>query len=373
MKKRALPLLLAAVLLLTLLPIRAGAAGDIYFTAINDNLLPLTSDTMPAWVDGVLYVPYTVFDSSYTGSNLRINWNQNRSSNTFTLYTLNDTLVFDMNQNNSKNAHTGELFYYKAITRNGKVYVPIAFVCSFFGLGLSRISTPYGELVRIKNASVVLSDKDFTDGAASLMETRLKRYQQSIVPSDPDTSDDPGTSPGVSDDPDDGSHSSARVYLAIACQQNGELHAMLDVLDNYTYTALFLVRPDDLEALAGPIRRAVASGHTVGFLLDEDEASPQTMEQANEALFTIACTKTAVYSLTGGDTSALAAAGYIAFSSNVDGTLSASRIMSRVAARSGKVRILFPSGGGAASKLSQVVRQLRQDDYTIRPAVEPEF
>ena len=34
----------------------AQAAGNIYLTAVNENLLELTSDTMPTWSGGVLYV-----------------------------------------------------------------------------------------------------------------------------------------------------------------------------------------------------------------------------------------------------------------------------------------------------------------------------
>lgn len=374
MKRKILACLLCVLIAIpTLLLPRAGAAGDIYFTAINDNLLPLTSGTMPAWVDGVLYVPYTVFDSSYTGVNLRISWNQNRSNNTFTLYTLNDTLVFDFNQNNSKNAHTGELFYYKAITRNNKVYVPIAFVCSFFGLNLSRISTPYGELVRIKNTSVVLSDRDFSDAAASLMESRLKKYNQSLEPADPSPDPSPsGDDIPPSDDPTD-SHQTARVYLSVVCQQNGELSGVLDVLDRYAYTALVLVRPDDLDALQDEIRHAVASGHTIGFLLSENEALPSVMEEANASLFRIACIQTSVFSMESGSRGRLSDAGYVEYRPNVTGSTSATRTIRLVEAHAGTVRLLLPTGAGASSALSNVLTQLRQAQYQIRPAVEPEF
>ena len=44
-----LPKLLALVLCVgLLLPVPVSAA-DLYFTSVNDRLLPLTSDTMPLW------------------------------------------------------------------------------------------------------------------------------------------------------------------------------------------------------------------------------------------------------------------------------------------------------------------------------------
>lgn len=370
MKKRFAALFLALLLAVCLLPPRADAAGDIYFTAVNDNVLPLNAGTMPAWVDGVLYVPYTVFDSASSGVNLRISWNQNRTNGTFTLYTLNDTLVFDLNQNNSKNAHSDELFYYHAITRNGKIYVPIAFVCSFFGLGLSRISTPYGELVRIKNSSVVLSDRDFTDAAASLMETRLRRYNQSLTPADPDPSAQPSTPP----DPDNSSHTRQRVYLAVECTNANQLDSILSTLERTRYTVLFLVSPDRLNDLAPQLRRAAARGHTIGFLLSGEGEDPvKAMNDANDALFRIACVRTSLFSMENGEDSALTELGYVSFRPTVRANVSASRVMRRVEGQKGVVRLLFSGSGESASRFSQVLRELQQKSYTIRPAVEPEF
>ena len=54
--RRAVLFTLAVVLSLTLFfPVRA--AETVYFTAINDSLMTLSSDTMPLWSGGTLYVP----------------------------------------------------------------------------------------------------------------------------------------------------------------------------------------------------------------------------------------------------------------------------------------------------------------------------
>ena len=39
----------------------AKAAGSVYFTAIDNTLLPLSDETMPASINGLLYIPYTFF------------------------------------------------------------------------------------------------------------------------------------------------------------------------------------------------------------------------------------------------------------------------------------------------------------------------
>ncbi|MCI8594283.1 MAG: hypothetical protein HFF09_03380 [Oscillospiraceae bacterium] len=367
MKKRVCALLCALVCVLGLLPARAGAAETVFFTAINDNLLPLTASSMPAWVDGVLYVPGTVLESGSGASNLHINCNYNPEKKICTLYTLNETLVFDLESNNSKNAHTGEMYYFRAIVRGGRVYVPIAFVCQFFGLSLSRIKTPYGELVRIKNNSVILSDSDFTDGAASLMETRLKRYQQSIAPPAPSTDDPPEPTQG-----EDDNHSGTRVYLAVQCPADGgSLSGILNVLDDYRYTALFLVRPGEIEALAPLLRRIVGSGHTVGLLLSGGGLEAQ-MARGNEALGKVACITTGLFAMESGSGASLSALGYVEYSANVDGNNSAGRVLSRISGRR-QARVLWDAGTASPGSVSQLVRQLRQENYTIRPAVEPEF
>ena len=54
--KKGGALTLVLVLLVTLLN-SAQAAGNVYLTAVNENLLELTSDTMPTWSGGALYVP----------------------------------------------------------------------------------------------------------------------------------------------------------------------------------------------------------------------------------------------------------------------------------------------------------------------------
>ena len=45
-----------------------------------------------------MYVPYTVFDSSYTGINLGISSSYSRDGGTVTLYNLQQMMIFDLNR-----------------------------------------------------------------------------------------------------------------------------------------------------------------------------------------------------------------------------------------------------------------------------------
>ena len=50
---------LGVILCLALLVTLPVSAADLYFTALNDTVLPLSSDTMPVWSGGQLHVPLT--------------------------------------------------------------------------------------------------------------------------------------------------------------------------------------------------------------------------------------------------------------------------------------------------------------------------
>ena len=71
-KHRISSFLIAAVLFLGLAwPIPASAA-NLYFTAINNSVAPLSSNTMPFWSGGAIYVPYSVFDANLNGINVSL-------------------------------------------------------------------------------------------------------------------------------------------------------------------------------------------------------------------------------------------------------------------------------------------------------------
>ena len=132
---RLITILLWAGMFLPLSP--SVSAADLYFTAINDSVCTLTSDTMPFWSGGLLYVPYTVFDPerNSTGVNLGLYVSySSRARTTVTLYNRSKVLVFDLNEGNCRDDVTGEVYSYRAIVRNGVPYLPLAMVCPFFGL-----------------------------------------------------------------------------------------------------------------------------------------------------------------------------------------------------------------------------------------------
>ena len=56
-----------------------SAAGDVYFSVVNDSMITLSDSTMPVWSGGVLYVPHSVFDgTNSTGIGFGLNFSYNR-------------------------------------------------------------------------------------------------------------------------------------------------------------------------------------------------------------------------------------------------------------------------------------------------------
>ena len=179
LRRPLLTLLTLALCVGLFLPMPVSAA-DLYFTAINERIEYLTSDTMPFWSGGVLYVPYTLFDknlnSTQTDLGITVSYNS-RTKTSVTLYNLRQQmLTFDLVSGNCRDELTGEVFPYRAVMRNGKPYLPLEMVCSFFGLRWSYNTLPdfpQSYLVRIMTDDVVLDDATFIGSAGESRSLEL--------------------------------------------------------------------------------------------------------------------------------------------------------------------------------------------------------
>lgn len=291
MKKRLIALMCAVVLCLSMLPARAINVGDVYFTSVNDILRPLTMDTMPTWVNGVLYVPASVFDNTVTGVDLGLYCNQSSTNNTVTLYSLRQMLVFDLSRGIAYDQHSGQSLSARAVNRNGRIYLPVETVCSFFGLEDSYNYTQYGYLVRIKNEAAWLNDADFIDAAsmpmASSLQELLRSQQTPVTPPAPPVSVDP---PALPDDPPQGggeqTKTQVQVCLAFRCQTGEGLEQILNELERRGGWGIFFFTPELLVGQDDLVRRVVGAGHSIGVLAQGDTVveSRRLLTRANEIL-----------------------------------------------------------------------------------------
>ena len=183
-KKRLLTLLCAAVLVLGpgLVSTAKADTVEIYLMAENDQMLTLPLEAMPTWIGGSLYVPYIAFDWTATGVNLGVSYGQIQgdSGNSFMLYSLSGTLTFDLNAGTCVD-RSGQQLEMRAVSRNGWIFVPLASVCSYFGLRYSYTPTNYGTLIRITNGQERLGS-EFIQYAQDPMRSRYNAYMKQLYP-----------------------------------------------------------------------------------------------------------------------------------------------------------------------------------------------
>ena len=298
--RRPLVVLLTLALCVGLfLPIPVSAA-DLYFTAINERIEYLTSDTMPFWSGGILYVPYTVFDknlnSTQTDLGITVSYNS-RTKSTVTLYNLRQQmLTFDLVSGNCRDELSGEVFPYRAIMRNGKPYLPLEMVCSFFGLSWSYNSLPsipQGYLVRIMSSDVVLDDSTFINSAGYLLDRRLQAYTQTLIPGETTTPNTAVPGDEISQE-EEVTPTNIPTYLAVRCESEESLLSILNTLESSGRYAVFFLTPQLLEAQGDLVRRMLGTGHSVGILaLGEDaDQTKQILQEGRLILEQQALTRT---------------------------------------------------------------------------------
>ena len=370
-KRRVLPFLLAALLFFGLSRPVTASSSAIYFTSINDSVAPLTADTMPHWSGGVLYVPYTVFNARTNGIgvSLGLDVSYNRGSNTVAIFNLKQILVFDMNNGTCRDEITGTTYNSRAMMRNGKPYVALNLVCSFFGMAYSYNQLPYipqGYLVRIKSADAVLDDATFIDAAQRLLNDRLRDYTQSLNPAETVTPTTPptpssGTSPGTE-------VGRTAAYLAFRCEGADGLPAILNALDGSGQYALFFLSPQLIREEGDLVRRMLGTGHSVGVLaLDGEE---MTLMQGRLALEEAAHTRTTLAYVPDGARAELEGKGWVCWRETLLLESGDAAELSRLGARRGAVYLTLEGGGDTAPALPALLRRLNSNRYTVSVPIE---
>lgn len=281
-KKRLLSLVCVAALVLGM-----GLAGQawadqpqIYLLAENNKMVSLSLEAMPAWINGQLYIPYTAFDRSVTGVNLGVSYGLVREDGKYllTLYSLNETLTFDLNQGTCTDRN-GVDQNMRAASRNGLIFLPAASVCSYFGLRCTYTPTDYGNLVRITDGSGYFSDERFITYAENSMRERYNTYLKQMESASQNNTPAPSqsvTTPRPTPAPDQ--EDQLTVYLAVLCESK-TADQVADQLESRGIHGLFLFQPQDILDQAQTIRRLVGRGHVVGLWVTES-----TQEEVEEAL-----------------------------------------------------------------------------------------
>lgn len=358
MKRKKLAALICCLLLVQLAALPVQAAGPVYFTAINDNVLPLTDEGMPFWSGGYLYVDsgiFTIADNT-PGELLGIYRSLNTARQLLVLSAAGRSLVFDMAAGTVKD-NEGTSYYPAGIQRGGKVFVPVSLVAYFFGVSYSSTRVDWegsyhGYLVRIRNGKAqISSDKSFADAATYVMEARYTEYLKSQEPEETPESSTPEE--GKTEPVPDGK----RVYLCLRAADAAATEKLLDVLDRFGSQAVFYCTPAFLEEQGGLLRRMSAKGHGIGLIADAADPEQSVVEQlsqGNEALALATCGKTRMAFLENSAEQAAAEAenaGYCVLEPDLDRSAyelksasAANALLQRVTGRRGAVSVWLGDG-----------------------------
>ena len=258
---------LTLLLVLALVPTRGKAVLDgVYFTAANEQLLDLTSETMPFYSGGVLYVSSKVFE----GTDLGVTFVYNSTTKMAMLYTARTDLRFDL-ANQTTYDKNGNKYQAYAMERNGYVFLPIGTVCGFFGLVWTINETDTAPLIRVRSSSAILSDRDFIDAASNDMQRRYAAYEKQVEESGGNES--PQVYP---------EYTGQKIHLLVACQTREDTLAVLKELGN-TAQGTFLLTAEQMED--GDLLRAlIAGGHAVALAASgetEEDVEAQIIQGRN--------------------------------------------------------------------------------------------
>ncbi|MDE7003990.1 MAG: hypothetical protein K2P08_06105 [Oscillospiraceae bacterium] len=318
--KRLILILLAAALALGMaIPaFGTGTAGSVNLMAVNDTVLTdVTPDNMPRTVGGVLYVPYTML--SYLDTNINLGVKAIYSSVKRTVLVTDETrgVLFDTRANTAADL-SGNPVTARAMVRNNMVFLPIDWLCEYFGsISCTRVRTRYGTLIRLTSSAAILSDQSFVSAADNLLADSLNHYLEAGGAGE-GTDPAPSGSAAASQPPSGG-----ELYLACRWGSDGAQCAQL--AEGRGLRALFLFTPAQLREQDDLVRRLAGAGHTVGLALDGD--SPGTcLAQAQEGRRLLAAIArcpalvAAAPNLDGAGREALVQAGFAVWSPTVRGT-----------------------------------------------------
>ena len=370
MKKRPAAFLCALALLLALaLPVLGvNDLPTVYLLATNDKFCDLPGGALPTVVNGVVYVPYSVFDKSATGVDLGVYYGiglgQSRGT-TITLYSRSSAmLVFEVSMGICRDG-AGNVMPFRGTIQNAVPYVPAAAVCSFFGLQYSYLSTNNrGTLIRISSTSATMTDSQFLSTGAQAMTTRYNNILKNMNLPIPTASATPvptaSAAPG-------GAKSGIRVYLAVDASHADE--SLLSLFPEGVHI-LFLFSPGSLTGQRSLVRKAVAAGHSVGLTVSGSLEEVQgQLEEGNRLLTHLTRTRTRLVYAPTELRDGLTADGWLCWQPNVNESASYA-ILSLVDQAREVVRVQLPE---SLSAIGRVLPQLREEGYDLRTPIETDL
>lgn len=362
MKKRIISLLLVLSFLLPTLVPHSVASGDVY-VAINNAMLPIT-DAKPISSGGLWYIDYRCF----TSGDLGVSSSYNPDSQTLTLYTWDNTLVFNISKGTATN-HTADKTYRRStLQSNGTIYVPAKFVTTQLNMRYSFISSV--NVIRIKSNNTV-NDNVFAYIAKDEIPRLIAQYEASRAENSQQSN------PSSSQTPDQAG--AKTVYLTFDVGMNTDCSSILKTLRQYNAKATFFLFGSAIASHRDSVRQIAINGHTLGIsapgatsaFLETETSAVSGLAETNNLLFQTAYQKSRIVRIPGGSSAlsdaqanAIVSAGYRYWDWDIDASsLSAARLRNAVATAGDSVVIRFDASASSTKTLANLLSYLKNNNY----------
>lgn len=285
--KKIISILLLISITATSLIWSSAASTYVICVIVNDEVLPITADTMPFTYGGQMYVPYTVFSKDVGISSAR-----NVSQNTLVLFNFDYILTYDIDNKTVYDENLNSYSYF-AIERNSTVYVPLTQVAEKFNI-TGRVIYDFATVIRISNRYSLIDDVLYVDIMEPYLNTAIAEYRKTleeiIVPTTPDP-EPPTSTVKPPTDVEEEPLLIEKLYLSVDGEIGEETTGILSVLNDYNIPVTFFIEPSDVLEYDDIIREIYGRGHKIGFYLDDD-STREELDTANQNLDTILGTKT---------------------------------------------------------------------------------
>jgi len=296
--KRTVTALLCLCLLLAMAVLPARAAGaTVVFTAVEDIFTRnLTRATMPARIDGVMYISYLYL--------LRLEGlTCIKEEDSITVMGDGRGLIYDLRSGQVSDL-SGQLRpMTRALRHNNSIYLPVEELCGYFDYHCSIIrSSGLGEIIRINREQPTVADAVVVSANIEVLRQIYVDYQLAVAkeqqqPAEPDPPASPGTDPTPSD-PTPQPPPVRWLYLCFDLAPDA-LYDVPALLEQKGITGTFFVRPEHILDCAAYLRRLVIGGHNIALLAEGEDPGAQ-LEEGNRLLYSVCLKKTRLAHVTGG-------------------------------------------------------------------------
>lgn len=353
---------IAAILIIAMIAVAIAlpsfAAETIYFTSVNNILMPLSDDTMPINYNGTIYVPYTVFNSTELGTFAVYS----QSAQIVTVFGGGVQLYFNLQDGTTYDTFN-EQYRAPVISTNGRIYLPASFTCDYFGINYSAIhGNKYGTIIRM-TVGDVYDNATFSSAASALMKSRLDDYNKAKATPTPAYSPTPTPVPTPArtpSSPDENDRSDINVYISFTGIDPDATPRILTALQARSDSAAFFVSAEDIAVYPDIIRRISGSGHMLGIICGEDHSGDYNT--ASSLLFDAARTTTFITAAESPDEES----GLINYCSPANAEeLRLPDCIKTISSADERVDFIFTSSSNTAESLPALLRSLRNDNYNI--------